>query len=147
RWWDSAAVITRGPLLYALKMEEKWEKHICEGDDIQKLGKYYYEVTSPTQWNVAVKSTDIAENAIEKCFTVEKLNTTGSTTPWSLEGAPLQIKAKGLKLPTWGMNYNSAADFTFRNQQPAKGEVGEEVEITLIPFGCTTLRITEFPVR
>ena len=147
RWWDSAAVITRGPLLYALKMEEKWEKHICEGDDIQKLGKYYYEVTSPTEWNVAVKSTDIAENAIEKCFTVEKLNTTGSTTPWSLEGAPLQIKAKGLKLPTWGMNYNSAADFTFRNQQPAKGEVGEEVEITLIPFGCTTLRITEFPVR
>ena len=147
RWWDSAAVITRGPLLYALKMEEKWEKHICEGDDIKQLGEYYYEVTSPTEWNIAVKSTDIAENAIEKCFTVEKLNTTGSTTPWSLEGAPLQIKAKGLKLPTWGMNYNSAADFTFRNQQPAKGEVGEEVEITLIPFGCTTLRITEFPVR
>ena len=147
RWWDSAAVITRGPLLYALKMEEKWEKHICEGDDIKQLGEYYYEVTSPTEWNIAVKSTDIAENAIEKSFTVEKLDTKTAATPWSLEGAPIQIKAKGLKLPTWGMAYNSAADFTFRNQQAAKGEVGEEVEFTLIPFGCTTLRITEFPVR
>ncbi len=147
RWWDNGAVITRGPLIYALKMEENWEKHICQGDDIKNLGKYYYEVTSPTEWNVALRGNQLGANAIEKSFVFEKSNNNNATTPWSLEGAPIMIKAKALKLPTWGMEYNSAADFSFHNQQPANGEVGQEVDITLIPYGCTTLRITEFPVR
>lgn len=146
RWWDSAAVIERGPLLYALRMEEKWEKHICQGDDIKELGKYYYEVTSPTEWNVALRRADLSADKLKSSFKVER-NSQTSDNPWSLESAPIMIRAKALKLPAWGMSYNSAADFTFYNQQPAKGEVGEEVDITLIPYGCTTLRIAEFPVR
>ena len=144
-WYDRAAVIERGPLVYALRMEENWQKHICEGDDKVQLGEYYYEVTSTTPWNVALQSAHLNDEAIEKSFIVEK--SACSDKPWSLESAPIKIKAKGRILPEWTMNRNSAGDFCYYTQQAPEGEVGEEVDIELIPFGCTTLRVTEFPVR
>lgn len=138
-------MIERGPLVYALRMEEKWEKHICEGADKQKYGDYYYEVTSPTRWNVALRGGDLKAENIAAKFVVEKSEC--SDKPWSLESAPIKIKAEAHLLPTWTMEHNSAGDFAYYSQQPPKGEVGEVVTIELIPYGCTTLRIAEFPVR
>ena len=145
RWWDNAAVIERGPLVYALRMEENWHKHVCEGEDIARYGTHYYEVTSPTQWNVALNGEDLNDKVIAEKFTVEKDEC--SNTPWSLESAPIAIKAKAYTLPDWVMQRNSAGNFNFMNQMKDTGETTEQVEITLIPYGCTTLRITEFPVR
>jgi hypothetical protein len=126
-------------------MEEKWQKHICQGDDITQLGEYYYEVTSSTPWNVALRNTDIQGDKIAESFIVEKMAC--SDKPWSLEAAPIKIKAKAHILPDWTMDRNSAGDFCYYTQQAPEGEVGEVVDIELIPFGCTTLRVTEFPVR
>ncbi len=145
RWYDNAAVVERGPLVYALRMEEKWQKHICEGEDIKQLGEYYYEVTSTTPWNVALRNADLKEEKIATSFVVEK--SACSDKPWSLESAPIKLKAKAHVLPEWELNRNSAGDFCYYTQQAPKGEVGEVVDIELIPFGCTTLRIAEFPVR
>ena len=145
RWYDNAAVVERGALVYALRMEERWQKHICQGDDIKQLGEYYYEVTSSTPWNVALQNSHIRAQNIEEHFIVEKSEC--SDKPWSLEGAPIKIKAKARVLPQWTMERNSAGDFCYFTQQAPKGEAAEEVAIELIPFGCTTLRITEFPVR
>ena len=145
RWWDDAAVIERGPLVYALRMEENWHKHVCEGQDLATYGTHYYEVTSPTKWNVALSADDLKADAIAERFTVEKGEC--SETPWSLESAPIAIKAKAYTLPDWVMERNSAGSFNFLNQMKNTGETAEQVEITLIPYGCTTLRVTEFPVR
>ena len=145
RWYDNAAVVERGALVYALRMEERWRKHICQGDDIKQLGEYYYEVTSSTPWNVALQNSHIRAQNIEEHFIVEKSEC--SDKPWSLEGAPIKIKAKARVLPQWTMERNSAGDFCYFTQQAPKGEAAEEVAIELIPFGCTTLRVTEFPVR
>ena len=145
RWYDNAAVVERGALIYALRMEEKWQKHICQGDDVKQLGEYYYEVTSPTPWNVALQNNHIKANNLEEYFIVEKRAC--SDKPWSLAGAPITIKAQAKVLPQWTTERNSAGDFCYFTQQAPKGEVAEEVAIELIPFGCTTLRITEFPVR
>ena len=145
RWYDYSAVVERGPLVYALRMEEKWKRHECVGDDIRVLGPYYYEVTSTTPWNVALRGDDVKWENWEKSFTVEKGEC--SNTPWTLEGAPIKIKAKARMLPNWGMHRNSAGQINYLTQIEPRGEVGPEVDITLIPYGCTTLRLTEFPVR
>lgn len=145
RWYDYSAVVERGPLVYALRMEEKWKRHECVGDDIRVLGPYYYEVTSTTPWNVALRGDDVKWENWEKSFIVEKGEC--SNTPWTLEGAPIKIKAKARMLPNWGMHRNSAGQINYLTQIEPRGEVGPEVDITLIPYGCTTLRLTEFPVR
>lgn len=144
RWYDNAAVIERGPLVYALKMEERWSRHECTVQE-RGLGDYYYEVTSPTQWNVALVGDDLRGDNMASRFKVEQGEC--SDTPWSVQAAPITIKGRARVLPQWTLDRNSAATFNFHNQQAPAGEVGPEVEITLIPYGCTTLRITEFPVR
>ncbi len=145
RWYDNAAVIERGPLVYALHMEEKWEKKNFEDEAKNGYGDFYYEVTSTTPWNVAIRNADLKADKIEQSFIVEKSKC--SDKPWSLEGAPIRIKAKAYILPEWTLNRNSAGNFGYYTQQAPKGEVGEIVDIELIPYGCTTLRVTEFPVR
>ena len=145
RWYDYSAVVERGPLVYALRMEEKWKRHECEGDDIRALGPYYYEVTSTTPWNVALRDGDLHGENVAKNFVVEKGEC--SNTPWTLNGAPIKIKAKARILNNWTMHRNSAGQINYLTQIEPRGEVGPEVDITLIPYGCTTLRMTEFPVR
>ncbi len=142
-WYDDAAVIERGPLVYALRMEERWSRHDC--DDEPNLGRYYYEVTSPTRWNVALRRDDLRSENIASRFTVERGEC--GDAPWSLASAPIAIKARANVLPDWRLDRNSAASFCFMSQHAPTGEVGPETEITLIPYGCTTLRVTEFPVR
>lgn len=145
RWYDNAAVIERGPLVYALRMEENWTKHTCEGKDKERFGEYYYEVTSPTRWSVALNSNDIKKENISKSFTVEKHEMTFK--PWSLQNAPISIKAKAIIMNGWEKQRNSAGAINYLTQMITEGEMGEDTEITLIPYGCTTLRLTEFPVR
>lgn len=71
-----------------------------------------------------------------------------SDTPWNVSNAPIQINAKARTLPHWSISRNVVGSFNYMSQQlDTEPEVAEWVDIELIPFGCTTLRITEFPVR
>jgi len=62
--------------------------------------------------------------------------------PFSPEGAPVTASVKARKLPGWELKAGWAGETPI---SPARsGELEEDV--TLIPYGCTNLRITEFPV-
>lgn len=143
-WFDGGAVIERGPLLYSLKMEEIWNKKKTESEKINQYGEWYYEVTSNTPWNIALSSRQINTESINQHFEVEK-KSFGNNYPWTLENAPITIKGKGKILPIWQESRGSTGPISYFTQQGP--DTTDEIEIELIPYGCTTLRITEFPIR
>ncbi|MDF9830110.1 beta-L-arabinofuranosidase domain-containing protein [Parabacteroides sp. PF5-6] len=143
-WFDGAAVIERGPLVYALKMNEKWEKKTMEPEKAGQYGEWYYEVTSDSPWNYALSTRQLRPENINDHFKVVQSGTV-SRYPWTLEDAPITIKGKGRPIPSWQAYRGSAGSVPYFTQQGPDST--DEVEIELIPFGCTTLRITEFPVR
>ena len=143
-WYDDAVVIERGPLLYSLKMDEKWERKVDQRPESSHKGEWYYEVTSTSPWNYSLIRKYLKEEELEKNFVVRKAENI-APYPWNLENAPITIKTKGRILPSWKMFKGSASPVNFFMQ--ANEPMGDEETIELIPYGCTTLRITEFPVR
>ena len=64
-----------------------------------------------------------------------------SETPFSKEFAPVHLQVSAKKLAEWGLDGGNTMDLP---PSPVKANV-EEVKIDLIPFGCTKLRISQFP--
>ncbi|MCE5174923.1 MAG: beta-L-arabinofuranosidase domain-containing protein [Bacteroidales bacterium] len=142
RWYEESAAIERGPLLYALRMNEKWVKVQDDHKFGTRYGDWYYEVYSDSPWNYCLKEESIKPENIETNFQVVKRTVNGY--PWNIENAPVEIKTKGKRMNEWGLYNSSAGPLPFSVQYQA--ETMPEEEITLVPYGCTTLRITEFPV-
>ncbi|CAN5406519.1 hypothetical protein BH23BAC1_BH23BAC1_29680 [soil metagenome] len=136
QWFDFAAVIERGPLVYALKIRDEKRKK-----DRNDKYKEFQEVFALDTWNYALYNDDLAD--LSKSIKIVEKEWNGEY-PWNLENAPVELKMRGIQLPEWTL-VNGAPLF------PAwwGGRKEKEIsftDITLIPYGCTTLRITEFPV-
>jgi hypothetical protein len=61
--------------------------------------------------------------------------------PFSPEGAPVVGHVKGVRVPQWKLVNGSAGPTP---KSPVRLD-GALEKLTLIPYGCTNLRITEFP--
>ncbi len=130
RGFNDAVAVERGPLVYALKIGTDWKKR----RGTEPFADWEVFPTSP--WNYALQiDRDHPENSIT--FEPRAVG----DRPFSQEGAPILAKVKGRRLPGWTLEKNAAAP---PPKSPATSD-GALEELTLIPYGCTDLRVTEFP--
>jgi hypothetical protein len=140
-WYENSMSVERGPITYALKIGEEVKLVKNEKDPID-YGNSYKEVMPTTPWNYALP--DGADTKMEDRFKVEK---TGILTnyPWTSANAPIRLVTKGRRVPSWQL-YNEMSGPIPYSLIYERETVDKPEDIILIPYGCTRLRISQFPV-
>ncbi len=136
RVWEkngNGVSIDRGPLTYSLRIGEKWQR--SGGTDRWPA----FEVFPTGPWNYALQ---VNKQNPASSFTIAELAGKFPQQPFTPANAPVLLKAKGRKLPTWRQETNGMV-----GDLPAGPVSSAEPleELTLIPMGAARLRISVFP--
>ena len=121
------AVVDRGPLGYSAKKEDGLRAEWPE-----------WEVFAKTPWNYGLVID--REHPAANLEVMEK--PISSPQPWTLEAAPIEIKAKAKRIPKWKLTDNTVQPLP---ESPVKSDQPEET-ITLVPLGCARLRMACLPI-
>jgi hypothetical protein len=140
--YNEAVAIERGPLVYSLKIGEEWTR-VNADKPHRELPHADFEVRPTTPWNYGlIVDPKRPETGVR--FEEQPVG----DKPFSPEGAGVVARARGRKLANWKVLRGwaaevSPADVAWAN--PGRDSTEPVEEITLIPYGCTNIRITEFP--
>lgn len=158
---NNAASIAWGPLYFALRIGAAFEK--LPGIPMKRRERPNAELIVPpagcvdwriaptTDWNYALvidRQNPKIEMVTGKISSVpfaqrgEPIKAGGAQefTPWQ-EDVPIVLKARAKQVPEWGMDGANAGPVPV---SPVKTDSPETV-VELVPYGCTRLRISEFP--
>jgi len=135
RWRSNANAVSvrRGPLWYSLKIGERWVRN--GGTDEWPA----YEVFPATPWNYALL---LDPSAGPGAFGVVRRSGLLAGQPFAVEGSPIELTARGRRLPEWKLDANGLIG----RLPPSPVHADEPTEeITLVPMGCARLRVSAFP--
>jgi DUF1680 family protein len=137
---NQSVAIERGPLVYSLKVAEKWRAIAPHPALSSPKAKQFpsWEVSPASDWNIALL---LDKTNPDKSLDVREVKTT-SLQPFAQSGAPIMLVGKGRKVPSWRLNEQGLAGVPPSNPSME----GPVVPVTLVPFACTRLRVTYLPV-
>jgi len=120
--------VERGPLLFALAIEEEWEMIESERNGEKIVYPYCdYYVHPKSEWNYALTSDTF------------KIKRNKFDIPFTAENPPVELSGEGV-LIDWPEEDGKCA--VVPNSREPQSEVKK---IRFIPYGCARLRITELP--
>jgi hypothetical protein len=138
-WGRNSRTIERGPLVYALKLSEQWQKNADE-----KEGEYF-TVTTKDDWNYGLIDSVVLNP--EQKVRVGDTTAVAENFVWNMANAPIELKTSGRKIPDWKIVNDVAPQPVTARDGLYMGRVEDEVkEISLVPYGFTKVRIVAFPV-
>ncbi|MEZ5073108.1 MAG: glycoside hydrolase family 127 protein [Bacteroidales bacterium] len=139
---ENSVSVKRGPLLYVLRIGEEW-KAVKNPD---RFGDFW-EVRPTDPWNVGLTEMAVLDPAAGFSFVdrVAEGSADPLEYPWTLEQAPVALQSTGKIIPDWTLYREMAGPLP--HSLPLKHLQDQAPEnITLIPYGASTLRVTCFPV-
>jgi hypothetical protein len=152
--YNNSIALRRGALYYSLRIEKDYRNVKINYDNFSYKGSVDWEIYPKSAWNYGLlmntsnimRGVKITENPVGKYPFSDR-----GDMIWSADSGkyitshidpPVLITARGMKIPGWIIKDNSA---DVPPLSPVKPEGNSEL-ITLVPYGCARLRITEFPV-
>jgi len=152
--YNNSTSILRGPLYFSLRIQKDFRQVKINYDNFSYKGSADWEIYPKSSWNYGlvvdrtnpVTGFEVTENTVGRYPFSDRgdmiwSSDSGLYVP-STSDAPVTIKARGIKIPEWTLKNNSA---DIPPLSPVKTDGDTEI-ITLVPYGCARLRITEFPV-
>ena len=157
--WPSGGVgLERGPLVYALGIKE--DRRIDKRDRTSNREFPAWNMYPASRWNYAL---EVDGRNLNKA--VEVVRGDVGANPWSVESAPIQLRVPARRVHNWrisnrrqifrelapGKTEKMSGNFAFTPGLPEPNtlakRLGKKTEtITLVPYGCTKLRVTIFPI-
>jgi uncharacterized protein len=152
--YNNSLTVLRGPLCFSLRIEKEYKSVKINYDNFSYKGSVDWQIDPGSAWNYGLlmnkanimRGIKVTENPVGKYPFSDRGDMiwsadSGKYSAWT-QDAPVIIKARGMKIPEWILKNNSA---DIPPMSPVKPEGDAEI-ITLVPYGCARLRITEFPV-
>lgn len=141
--YNGAVAVERGPLVYSLRIGEEWTRVNAEKPH-RELPHGDFEVRPGTPWNYGLL-VDPQRPADSVRFAEQPIG----ERPFSPEGAGMVATVRARRLPNWKIQSGWAGEISLEDagwSDPSKAATDQPVEeVTLVPYGCTNIRITEFP--